>query len=295
MDCCILAIIIVFILLIAALMIYTKRESINTYFAPGNSTTMTGGAKKNKKPKYIKHTARLSNIHHNRKAKYIFIYLPDIYPNGLQEGAKFKSLMNRTSFKNEAYGVYERPCDGKWIESLNIDLAWEEFKEKYLSEFKEEIANAARLIFIGKGFGSIHAKIFRSAIEISGISPCSAIALNGIHLREFIPALIMEKLGLSDININDIQFTKSRCVYKGKDYIKILGIDPRIYSLIYACDGIEPDNYYSFYGDSGTGRVEIEPFNVVYPNTYIISYGKFKVSDWLKVPQLMNAAIKEVV
>ena len=68
-------------LLIAALMIYTKRESINTYFTPGNSTTMTGGAKKNKKPKYIKHAARLSNIHHNSKAKYIFIYLPDIYPN----------------------------------------------------------------------------------------------------------------------------------------------------------------------------------------------------------------------
>jgi hypothetical protein len=256
---------------------------------------MTGGAKKNKKPKYIKHAARLSNIHHNSKAKYIFIYLPDIYPNGLQEGAKFKSLMNRTSFKDEAYGVYERPCDGKWIESLNIDLAWEKFKEKYLSEFKEEIANGAHLIFIGKGFGSMHAKIFRSAMEISGISPCSAIALNGIHLREFIPALIIEKLGLSDININDIHFTENQCIYKGRDYVKILNIQPGIYRLIYTCDKINITHYYSFYGDIGTGRVEIEPFNVVYPNTYIISYRKFKVSDWLKVPQLINAAIKEII
>lgn len=297
MDCYCIAGVVIFILLIAAVMIVIKRDSINGFFSKDSKgEIMVGGAKKRSRVKYTKHESKLSNIHHNNRARYIFIYLSDIYPKGLQEGSKFKSIMNQIKYKNEAYAVYERPCNGQWVDNLNIDDAWEDFKRKYSSEFNKEIDNGARLVFIGKGFGSIYAKIFMSASKKEGHYNCMAIALNGIHLREFIPALILEHLGLQDINVNDITFTDTKCIYKGTDYLKVFKISPKLYTLLFACDSLPTSDYFSFYGIDGTKTVEILPFNIVYDNTYLVKYGnKFTINDWLKIPKLLEAVIKESV
>ena len=289
--------VIIIALLILAVLVYVKRKSINKFFTAGTKdATITGGGKKIKERVMTSHIAKLSNIHHNPNAHYIFVYLSDIYPKGLKEGAKFKSLLNQTKYKNEAYAVYERPVNGKWVDTLIIDDAWEDFIKKYRNEFKEEISNGARLIFIGKGFGSVYAKIFGSAMENKGIQACTTLALNGIHLREFMPALIMQERGLSAISIKDITFTQKQCIYDGKDYVKALGMDSRFYTLLFICDRIENSPYYSFYGMEGSRYIEIEPFNVVYDNTFIVKYGKrFTSNDWLKNPALLEAAIKEVL
>lgn len=297
MDCYCIAGVVIFILLIAAIMIVVKRDSINRFFSAGTKVdTITGGGKKTKKRITTSHIAKLSNIHHNPGAHYVFVYLSDIYPKGLKEGSKFKALINQTKYKNEAYAVYERPVNGKWVDTLNIDDAWEDFVKKYCNEFKEEISNGARLIFIGKGFGSVYAKIFGSAMENKGIQACTTLALNGIHLREFMPALIMQERGLSTISLKDITFTQKQCIYDGKDYVKVLGMDSRFYTLLYSCDCIENNSYYSFYGAEGSKYIEIEPFNVVYDNTFIVKYGKrFMSNDWLKNPKLLESVIKKVI
>ena len=297
MDCYCIAGVVIFILLIAALIIVIKRDSINRFFSKNSSKeeTMVGGAKKRPRVKYTKHKSKMSNIHHNKNARYIFIYLSDVYPKGLKEGLKFKSIIERTKYKNEAYAVYERPCNGSWVDTLNIDEAWDDFKRLYGNTFNKEISNGARLIFIGKGFGSVYAKIFMAAAKKTGYD-CMAISLNGIHLREFLPALIVDHLGLSDININDIEFTDTKCVYKGKDYVKTFKINPKLYLLLFVCDSLSTDNYYSFYGIDGTRRIEMLPFKAVYENTYLMKYGKrFTINDWLKNPKLMETAIKKVI
>ena len=298
MDCYCIAGFVIFILLIAALIIVIKRDSINRFFSndSGKGETLIGGAKKQSRVKYIKRDAKLSHIHNNSDAHYVFIYLSDIYPDGLKEGAKFKSIINQTKYKNEAYAVYERPCNGQWVDSLNIDDAWDDFKQLYEKTFNKEISNGARLVFIGKGFGSIYAKTFMNAAKDMGYYDCMAISLNGIHLREFMLALIMEHLGLSDMNINDIRFTETKCIYKGNDYVKIFKINPKLYLLLFSCDGFSTTDYYSFYGTDGTSTIEIVPFEVVYENTYLMKYGnRFTANDWLKYPKLLETAIKTVI
>ena len=298
MDYCCIAGIVIFILLIVAIIIVIKRDSINSFFSKDSSRekNMVGGAKKRSHTKYIKHNAKLSNIHHNRNARYIFIYLPDIYPGGLKECSKFKAIINQTKYKNEAYAVYERPCNGEWVDNLTLDDTWEDFKRRYADTFDKEIANGARLVFIGKGIGSNHAKIFMSAAKKAGYYDCMAISLNGIHLREFMIALIMEHLGLSDIDIDDIKFTNTKCIYDGKDYVKLLKINPKLYLLLFICDSISTTDYYSFYGTSGTKTIEIVPFDIIYENTYLMKYGnRFNVNNWLKYPKLLEAAIKEAI
>ena len=298
MDCYCIAGIVIFILLMAALIIVIKRDSINRFFSndSGKGETMAGGAKKQSRVKYIKQDAELSYIHNNSNARYVFIYLSDIYPEGLKEGVKFKSIINQTKYKNEAYAVYKRPCNGQWVDNLNIDEAWDDFKQRYAVTFDREISNGAKLVFIGKGFGSIYAKIFMAIAKKAGYHDCMAIALNGIHLREFMPALIMEHLGVSDIDINDIEFTDRKCIYKGKDYVKIFKLNLKLYILLFICDTLHTTDYYSFYGTDGTKTIEIVPFNIVYDNTYLMKYGnKFTVNDWLKNPKLMEAAIKKVI
>jgi hypothetical protein len=298
MDCYCIAGIVIFILLIAAMMIVIKRDSINKFFSndSDNEKTMTGGAKKQSDMKYIKHDAKMSYIHNNSNARYIFIYLSDVYPGGLKEGSKFKSIINQTKYKNEAYAVYERPCNGSWVDNLNVDEAWENFKQQYRKSFDKEIANGAKLVFIGKGFGAIYAKIFMDAIKKTGYYDCMAISLNGIHLREFMTVLIMDRLGLSDIDINDIKFTDKKCLYNGKDYVKLLKINPKLYLLLFICDSISTTDYYSFYGTPGTKTIEIVPFDIIYENTYLMKYGNnFNINDWLKYPRLLETAIKKVI
>ena len=297
MDCYCIAGIIVFILLIAALIIVIKRDSINEFFSNGSSNekTIVGGAKKQSQAKYIKHDAKLSYIHNNSNARYVFIYLSDVYPDGLKEGVKFKSIINQTKYKNEAYAVYERPCNGQWVDNLIIDEAWEDFKQRYEKTFNKETDNGAKLVFIGKGIGSNYAKIFMSAAKKTGYHNCMAISLNGIHLREFMTSLIMEHLGLSDIDVNEIEFTDTKCIYDGKDYVKILKINPKLYLLLFICDSLSTTDYYSFYGTAGTEIIEIVPFDIIYKNTYLIKYGKrFTVDDWLKYPKLLETVIKKV-
>ena len=298
MDGCCIAGIVTIILLIAAIIIVIKRNSINKFFAndSGKGETMVGGAKKQSHVKCVKHDAKLSYVHNNNNARYIFIYIADVYPKGLQEGAKFKSIINQTKYKNEAYAVYERPCNGQWVDTLNVDETWDDFKLLYEKTFNKEIANGSRLVFIGKGFGSIYAKLFINFAKDTGYYDCTAISLNGIHLREFMPALIIEHLGLSDININDIEFTKKKCIYKGNDYVKIFKINPKLYLLLFVCDLFSTDDYYSFYGVYGTNHIEIIPFDVVYENTYLMKYGKkFTANDWLKYPKLLETAIKKAI
>ena len=304
-----------FVLLIAAVLIFIKRDAINEYFNQSDSTTeteaMIGGAKRKtskrmnngrgkktakKQTAYTKHKSALSNVHNNENAKYIFIYFGDIYPGGLKESAMFKTLINQTSFKNEAYGVYERASNGQWVDNMLFDEAWDDFESKIVSTFKHELMNGARLVLIGKGFGAFYSKIFKYKLGSVNLNFHRAIALNGFHLRELVPALIMQKTGLTEINMMDIEFKKTECLFQGKDYVKVLGLSIYIYILMFICDGINNADYYSFYGDDGTDSVEIEPFNDIYENTYLARYGsRFTVADWLKRPALLDAVIKKVM
>jgi hypothetical protein len=298
-----------------AVLIIVKRDTINEHFNRPDSTSeaesMMGGAKRKtgkrsnngrgkktakKQTAYMKHKSALSNVHNNENAKYIFIYFGDIYPDGLKESAMFKSLINQTSFKNEAYGVYERATNGQWIDNMLFDEAWDDFEEKIVSTFKHELMNGARLVLIGKGFGAFYSKIFKYKLGSVNLNFHKAIALNGLHLRELIPALIMHKYGLTEINMMDIEFKKTECLFQGKDCIKDIGLNIYVYILMFICDGINNSDYYSFYGDDGTDSVEIEPFNDIYENTYLVKYGRrFTVTDWLKRPVLLEAVIKKAV
>lgn len=245
---------------------------------------------------YPKRKPDLTNVHHNENARYIFIYFGDIYPDGLKESSAFKSIMNQTSFKNEAYGVYERQSNGQWVDNLLFDDAWDDFETRVASTFKQELMNGARLVLIGKGFGAFYSKIFKHKMGSVSMNFHRAIALNGMHLRELIPAMIMEKTGMTEINIMDIEFKKTECLFQGKDYVKVLGLSVYVYILMFICDRINNTDYYSFYGDSGTLSVEIVPFSDIYENTYLAKYGgKFKSSEWLKRPMLLEAVIKEVI
>ena len=304
-----------FVLLIAAVLIFVKRDAINERFNHPDLTYetegMAGGAKRKtgkrsnnrrgkkatkKQAAYKKHKSALSNVHNNENAKYIFIYFGDIYPNGLKESIMFKTLINQTSFKNEAYGVYERATNGQWVDNMLFDVAWDDFELKITSTFKRELMNGARLVLIGKGFGAFYSKLFKKELGSVNLNFHRAIALNGLHLRELIPALIMQKTGLTEINMLDIEYKKTKCLFQGKDYIKELGLSIYVYILMLICDGINNSDYYSFYGDDGTDNVEIVPFSDIYENTYLVRYGsKFTVADWLKRPKLLEAVMKEVL
>ena len=329
MDYGVIACITIVVLLVAAILIFVKRDAINGRFDRSvddseQSDTLTGGAKGNNKRKtnkrsnkrsnnkgtdkrssktttkrigsYPKRKPALTNVHHNENARYVFIYFGDIYPDGLKESNAFKSVMNQTSFKNEAYGVYERQSNGQWVDNLLFDDAWEDFETRVASTFKQELMNGARLVLIGKGFGAFYSKIFKHKLGSVSMNFHRAIALNGMHLRELVPAMIMEKTGLTEINIMDIDFKKTECLFQGKDYVKALGLCVYVYILMFICDRINNSDYYSFYGDSGTSSVEIEPFSDIYENTYLAKYGgKFKASEWLKRPKLLEAVIKEAI
>lgn len=317
---CIIGSIIAVCLLIICVLIFVKRSIYNEESVDDSeqSDTLTGGAKRktdkrtnkrstngrNKAPKsstkrvggYPKRKPALTNVHHNENAKYIFIYFGDIYPDGLKESTAFKSIMNQTSFKNEAYGVYERQSNGQWVDNLLFDDAWDDFETRVASTFKQEMMNSAKLVLIGKGFGAFYSKIFKHKLGSVNMNFHRAIALNGMHLRELIPAMIMEKTGLTEINLMDIDFKKTECVFQGKDYVKVLGLSVYVYILMFICDRINNSDYYSFYGDSGTSSVEIEPFSDIYENTYLAKYGgKFNASEWLKRPKLLEAVIKESI
>ncbi len=314
MDCCVIACTIVFVLIVAAVLIFVKRDGINSYFDRSDDATMVGGAKrktgkrsnngrgKNKTKVIIKRTAfmkrqsALTNVHNNESAKYIFIYFGDIYPGGLKESSMFKSLMNQTRYKNEAYGVYERPLNGQWIDNLMIDDAWEDFEKKLTETYKQEIMNNAKLVLIGKGYGAFYAKIFKYKLQSVNLGFHKAIALNGLHLREFMSAIIMKKAGLSEINLSDITFRDRECVYEGKDYVKETNLSLALYILMKVCDGVSTVDYFSFYGADGIGEVDIEPFNDVYDNTFLVRYGKkFVPEDWLKRSPMIEEAIKRAI
>jgi hypothetical protein len=313
MDYSVIIYIIMFVLLAAAVLIFVKRDDINDHFNRPDFTSdaesMVGGAKRKtgkrstnghekktakKQPVYTKHKSALSNVHNNENAKYIFIYFGDLYPDGLKESAMFKSLINQTSFKNEAYGVYERATNGQWVDNMLVDEAWDDFESKIVSTFKYELMNGARLVLIGKGFGAFYSKIFKYQLGSVNLNFHRAIALNGFHLRELIPALIMQKTGLMEIDMADIEFKKTECLFQGKDYIKELGLSIYVYLLMFICDGINNTDYYSFYGDDGTDSVEIVPFNDIYDNTYIARYGrKFTIADWLNTTGIAGCSYKE--
>ena len=249
-----------------------------------------------KRSSFTKRKSALTNVHNNENARYIFIYFGDIYPGGLKESAKFKSLINQTKYKNEAYGVYERATNGQWIDNLMFDDAWDDFESKIVNTFKHELMNGARLVLIGKGFGAFYSKLFKYKLGSVNLNFHKAIALNGLHLRELVPALIMEKTGLTEINLGDINFKKTECLFQGKDCIKELGLSIYVYVLMFICDRINNSDYYSFYGASGEKEVEVVPFNDIYENTYLVKYGsKFSPEDWLKRPALMEAVLKEVI
>lgn len=314
MDYGVIACVTIFVLLIAAISIYVKRDAINGYFDRSDDATMVGGAKRKttkrsnngrgknktkretKRKSFMKRQSALTNVHNNDDAKYIFIYFGDIYPEGLKESYMFKSLMNQTKYKNEAYGVYERPLNGQWIDNLMIDDAWEDFERKLTTTFKHELMNNAKLVLIGKGYGAFYAKIFKYNLQSVNLGFHRSIALNGLHLREFMPAIIMEKEGLDEINLGDIEFNERECIYNGKDYVKATNLSIPLYILMKVCDRISNTDYFSFYGTSGSDEVEIEPFNDVYDNTYLAKYGKkFNPSEWLKRPVLLEAIIKKAI
>ena len=315
---CIIAAVIVAILIMSAIVLIAKLsiKGRDVSEAKSEESTMYGGAKKKnakrtnngrgknaktkraaeKKTNNPKRKSALTNVHHNENAKYVFIYFGDIYPHGLTESSMFKSIINQTSFKNEAYAVYERATNGQWVDNLLFDDAWDDFEEKMASTFEQELLNGARLVLIGKGFGAFYSKIFKYKMHSAQLNFHKAIALNGMHLRELIPSLIMEKTGQTEINLMDIEFKNTECIYQGKDYVKVLGLNIYVYLLMVICDRINNTDYYSFYGEKGDNRIEIEPFNDVYENTFLIKYGKrFVMNDWLKQPKLLEAAIKEAI
>ena len=314
MDYSVIACIMVFVLLVAAVLIFIKRDDINRYFERQDDANMVGGAKRKtgkrsnngrgknktkvtiKRSTFMKRKSALTNVHNNESAKYIFIYFGDIYPNGLKESSMFKSAMNQTKYKNEAYGVYERPLNGQWTDNLMIDDAWEDFEKKVTATYKQEIMNNAKLVLIGKGYGAFYAKIFKYKLQSVNLGFHRSIALNGLHLREFMPAIIMNKTGLSEINLSDITFRERECIYNGKDYVKETNLSLPLYILMKVCDGVSTVDYFSFYGADGTSEVEIEPFNDIYDNTFLVRYGKkFSPEDWLKRSQMLEEAIKRAI
>lgn len=306
MDYCIIAAIVVALLLMGAIWVFiSNNRSTDSSDEDSKMETMVGG-KENKKAKtkravvkktsYAKHKSALTNVRHNEDAKFIFIYLGDLYPNGLKEGSSFKSVINQTKYGKEAYAVYERPCNGQWMDTLLVEEAWNDFETIYASTFEKEIMNGAKLVFIGKGLGAVYAKLFKFNAISTNLGFHRAIALNGITLRELIPALIMMKEGLDEISIGDIDFMTKKCMYKGKNYIDILGLNIYVYILMFFADAIDTNDYYNFYGTEGDGTIEVVPYNNVYENTYIIKTDKrFDIKDWLKRPKLLETVIKESI
>lgn len=313
---CIIVVLIAAVLLISIILIRARHKSPTITQSTDSSTdALLGGAKRSNKRSnngrgkrskaknasiknnsYPKRKAQLTNVHHNENAEYIFIYFGDLYPSGLKESSMFKSVMSQTTYKDQAYAVYERPLNGQWFDCLVIDDAWYDFKARILKEFHVELTNRAQIVLIGKGFGAFYAKLFMYKFGETDIAYRRSIALNGMHLRELIPSMIMEKTGLPEINIYDIEYYNDRCMFQGKDYIKILGLNIYIYTLMLVCDRIIGNDYYSFYIADGTDTVELVPFNIVYERTYLAKYkDSSRIIDWLKRPKLLEAVIKEVI
>lgn len=290
---CSVVVLIALLFLGAILMIVILTRKHNATKILSEDTMIGGGKKKHKASKSTRsREAGLIDIHHNDNAKYIFIYFGDIYPGGLKESSMFKTLINQTKYKKEAYAVYIRSPSDNWEDSLDIQKEFSLFETLLDKEFSQELSNGATVVLIGKGFSSLYVKVFNAKLKVSN-TPVKAVSLNGMHLRELIPSMIMEKEGLSDINVDEIQFSGTKCIYRGKNYVKILSLDPLFYYMMYICDKINTEDYYSFYGGSGTTRIAVIPFNVIYENTYIIRYGNdFRTINWLKRPQLLEAALK---
>ena len=291
MECSTVVGLVVLLLLGAILIVIFSRNHDNDDIL--SEDTMIGGGKKHKASKSSgSRKAGLINVHHNDNAKYIFIYFGDIYPSGLKESSMFKTLMNQTKYKKEAYAVYIRSPSDNWEDSLDLQTEYSLFETALDKEFSRELSNGAMVVLIGKGFASLYVKVFKAKLKGSN-TPVKAIALNGMHLRELIPSMIMEKEGLSELNVDEIQFSGTKCIYRGKNYVKILSLDPLFYYMMYLCDKINTEDYYSFYGAIGDNKISVIPFNVIYDNTYIIRYGRdFRTINWLKRPQLLETALK---
>ncbi len=315
MDDCIIITIVVLLLVIGLLYVFLPRRTEDETDSETGNEGMVGGAAKKKKPakkKPIKKTKKpekktkknsfptrasaLTQIHHNSDARYIIIYIGDVYPRFTKESGLFKKAINQTDYKKEAYAAYERPLLGQWMDSVSFIKTTDDFEKKVRKEFHKELDNGARLVLIGKGYGAFFTKVLREALS-DDVRVFKNIALNPWRLYELIPELIMTHLGLDSIRLGDIEFLSDRCMYEGVNWLPRLGISSVSYALLFYSEQVSNQDCYAFFGGAGSSVPDVVTFDTYYDNSYTVSYGKrfTTTEEWLRRAPMLNAALNTVL
>lgn len=176
------------------------------------------------------YSAHVTDVNHASNPQYLFIYIHGMVPGGRLYSPMFIQSLLHTKYKNNSYCIYKRYIPNNDNDNYNLIEEMERFDKIIMHTFPNEIQKDVNIVLIGHSYGATFAKYF---LEHSSLLIYKAISLDGSLLYETIPYFIKLEAGIENINTDEIEFTPTQAIYKGKDYVGTKLISKEYYNALY--------------------------------------------------------------